>query len=99
MTSDDQRQTDSESPFDESLREELGLPPLRCEPNAPPLNVALIRALATDNLIDEAEQKMVMNYLDRFQEWRDAYTQIVIDNYNRQLQRRPNDDTPAPGSP
>ncbi len=87
------------SDSEQSLREEFGLPPLKFESGAPPVNSDLIRALVSNGSISKAEQQRVMDCLDRFQEWRDEYTRIVIDDYRQKKSQSPSSDSPAQGSP
>ncbi len=99
MTGSNDDKTGDQHEFDESLREEFGLPPLQSEPDAPAVDGDLIRTFVTNGPVSEADLQMVMDYIGRFQEWRDEYTKIVIDNYNRKKLERLKGGSPTPESP
>lgn len=83
MTRNDAEDHRDEFSLEPSVREELGLPPLRSEAGAPPADTELLRTFLGDSPMNEDDQRRVMDCLDRYQEWRDEYARIVVEEYKR----------------
>ncbi|MEM9411166.1 MAG: hypothetical protein AAGA30_08640 [Planctomycetota bacterium] len=84
---------------DDSLREIFGLPQIRTEVDAPPVEMELLEKLFGDSSIPEREFAVAMENLTRFAEWREAYQQVVLHHRVERINSTQHGDDQAPPSP
>ncbi len=79
---------DQSDKFDNSLRQEFGLPPITNEPDSPPVDRELIQKLVSHEPVSDRERDYVMDAVGKFADWREVYDQVVIQQASAQDNRK-----------